>query len=147
MTKTELIEFADIINEYFFNYNIFDCNTQLDKIRLHIKKEVDGRNHLITDIFFSKKIICFNTSLEQNSWDLQLVKFDYSNRSITFLKSLSNNKLLESISKKELMKELQDVYSRESRGLIDKQINRIKEASECIDEIEKKAKEVEEICG
>ena len=147
MTKTELIEFADIINEYFFNYNIFDCNTQLDKIRLHIKKEVDGRNHLITDIFFSKKIICFNTSLEQNSWDLQLVKFDYSNRSITFLKSLSNNKLLESISKKELMKELQEVYSRESRGLIDKQINRIKEASECIDEIEKKAKEVEEICG
>jgi hypothetical protein len=147
MTKTELIEFADIINEYFFNYNIFDCNTQLDKIRLHIKKEVDDRNHLITDIFFSKKIICFNTSLEQNSWDLQLVKFDYSNRSITFLKSLSNNKLLESISKKELMKELQEVYSRESRGLIDKQINRIKEASECIDEIEKKAKEVEEICG
>ena len=147
MTKTELIEFADIINEYFFNYNIFDCNTQLDKIRLHIKKEVDGRNHLITDIFFSKKIICFNTSLEQNSWDLQLVKFDYSNRSITFLKSLSNNKLLESISKKELTKELQEVYKQESRGLIDKQINRIKEASECIDEIEKKAKEVEEICG
>ena len=147
MTKTELIEFADIINEYFFNYNIFDCNTQLDKIRLHIKKEVDDRNHLITDIFFSKKIICFNTSLEQNSWDLQLVKFDYSNRSITFLKSLSNNKLLESISKKELTKELQEVYKQESRGLIDKQINRIKEASECIDEIEKKAKEVEEICG
>jgi hypothetical protein len=147
MTKTELIEFADIINEYFFNYNIFDCNTQLDKIRLHIKKEVDGRNHLITDIYFSKKIIAFNSSYEGNSLFQLLAEFDYSKSSIKLKKDLNDDKLLESISKKELMKELQEVYSRESRGLIDKQINRIKEASECIDEIEKKAKEVEEICG
>ena len=147
MTKTELIEFADMINENFFNYNKFDRNTQLDKIRLHTKKEVDGRNHLIAVIYFSEKIIAFNSSYEENSLFQLLAEFDYSKSSIKLKKDLNDDKLLESISKKELMKELQEVYKQESRGLIDKQINRIKEASGCIDELEKKAKEVEEICG